>query len=442
MSESSLKMLASKLNRCCIEGIVVSERTEHITLANLSADLAREIAGSFQEVGWTLSVYDGADSACEIPDIMEALCPYRVSVQKPSCASGEILFLSTAGFRDWLNSPTKADLVVVVGLDEIISTESTQFVPYGASRDPRRGSVSFCNPRKLVREYSSKRKVPQSIECWLLSDPASWGESVQFKLWASYSTRAILLSLANEIDEETESYVFKGTPRLALKMLKSDFELETSLDEKNFENLQAAGRWVYESDREAEVRHTLFSSELARNGVGKTDAVACIKESSAEALDGAKIAYQMLVAKMSADNLKALADLRKALIEEMSKIGDASRQVAQAVASALWAVLGAVAARITVETPFILIVPILMIACIYVWTVIYTGLKFIAFQEDRQGVWRTQIYSFLSKSDFKEMVLDPSGKAASSFKIAAKICGFATTLISIGIGFIMIKAHK
>jgi len=428
MTASSLRTLASALDSLAADGSFVHETTDGIIVSELSATLAREVSRGFAKVAWQCVVFDGAGTEAGPDDIDDDFGPYRVTAQKPPQRADEILLLTASGFRDWLAGPAQANIVVVVGLDEVIATEGTQFVPVEASAAGVANIVTLRSPRTLVREYEAQRVVPQSIGRWLLLDSEDWHESDRFRLWAEHAIRAILLSLANEIDQNAGALVFKGPPRLVLPMPAANADLVADLGRQGFGDLQAAGRWVYELEREAETRYTLFATELARTGGNQADTIRCVKENVGFALEGAKIAYQMSLAKVSADNLKALADLRKAVTDETGKITDATRQVVTAVASALAIGIALIAARVAANAPSLLIVAVMAIVCAYIFVVIYSGHNFAALQRELRDVWRNQIYRFLSEEDYTKLVVQPSRDAERILKVVSWAGGIAVAI--------------
>ncbi|MCP8883593.1 hypothetical protein NIM87_08790 [Devosia sp. XJ19-1] len=116
----------------------------------------------------------------------------------------------------------------------------------------------------------------------------------------------------------------------------------------------------------------------------------------------------MSVAKVSADNLKALADLRKAVTDETGKIADAVRQVVGAIASALAIGIGLIAARVAANAPGPLVLAVMVVVAAYIFVVIYSGHKFAALQRGLRDMWRSQIYRFLSQDEYQKLVIQPS----------------------------------
>lgn len=427
MTVSSLRTLASELDKLVEGGVFVHEGADTIIVSELSAKAARQVSRSLAAAAWHGLIFDGAGTETALDDITDDFGPYRISAQKPVRQEGEVLLLTASGFHDWLVGSRYAKTVMVVGLETEIATEETKFLPAEAE------SFSFDviplrSPRMLVREYGAERIVPHSIGRWLLSDPKTWhDDDLRFRLWAEHAFRAILPSLSNEIDQNTGAYIFKGPPRLTLSKPEAVVNICIDLGRQGFGDLQAAARWVYELEREVETRHTLLATEIARTG-SQADTIKCVKENIGFALEGAKIVYQMSLAKVSADNLKALADLRKAVTDETAKITDATRQVVTAVASALAIGIGLITARVVANAPSPLIVAVMTIVCAYIFVVIYSGHKFAALQRDLRDMWRNQLYRFLSEDDYGKMVVKPGRDADHVLRVVSCVGGGAVAL--------------
>lgn len=105
-------------------------------------------------------------------------------------------------------------------------------------------------------------------------------------------------------------------------------------------HLTEAAHWVFLSGTDIEARHLLFSGELARASRPQQDLATTLEQ----ALEAAKAAYEAHVQSSSRETLKALADLRKTVIDETQKVA----QRAQDLAATLWRDLAVSAA------PFIL----------------------------------------------------------------------------------------
>jgi hypothetical protein len=190
-------------------------------------------------------------------------------------------------------------------------------------------------------------------------------------------------------------YHFRGPPSQICAF--ADGELATLAP-----GLFAGTEWVFGAGLDVDVRHLLLANEWAR--AYRPDSLPGL---STRALDSAKAAYNAYVKSSSRETLKALADLRKAVLEETQKVS----QRAQDLAGALWKDL------LVASTPFL--VKILSDAA-NIWTnYVAGGLSFAAAiflefsywmqthinaraflrQQDSRQVWRAALTTALSQED-------------------------------------------
>jgi hypothetical protein len=422
------------LDKLTDNGALVHETTVALIVSELSAPATREAAKAFAVQSWQYVLRDSADTETELGDVTDEFGPYRITANKPEDAISRHLILTASGFRDWLSNEVDpvAMAVTVVGLNHEFSTETTRFLPAEIEYNGKSQTPWLRSPRTLVREYTSERIVPKSIGRWLLiSSECSEPQDAHFRLWAEFAIRSLVLSLPNEIDQDSGAVVFKGPPRVSLAPPGTDGTSLTSLGNVSFRDLQAAVKWVYELDREAETRHTLFACEFARTGDRHVGTMDYLRANVGVALEGAKIAHQMAVAKVSADNLKALADLRKAVTDETAKLTDATRQVVAAVAAALSVGLALIAARVTANAPAWLVISVMVVVCAYIFAVIYSGYSFARIQRNLRDVWRNQIYKFLPTGEYDRLVVNPGNDAERILKVVSWVGGTTVTVILI-----------
>lgn len=427
MTGLSLRTLASKLDELAVAGGLVYESVDGLVISQLSAQSAQQAAHILMEHGWPVVLRDGADTELDAADATPAFGPFRLSTQKPT---GERpVILTSTGFRDWLETEGHTPVVTVVGLRSEIRTESMLLLPEEASTAQYDPSAPMRSPRTTVREYASTRLAPVSIGRWLMT-PSNLPQSPddRFVMWANFATRSLMLSLANEIDHNG-AMVFKGPPRLNVPVPATGISLFDELGPAAFLDLQASARWVYELDREVDNRHTLFATEFARTGGTAASAATCFRDNAGVALEGAKIAHQMAVSKVSAENLKALADLRKAVTDETGKLTDAARQVVTAVATALGVGIGLIAARVTANAPGWLVISVMVVVGVYMFAVIYSGQRFAKLQRGLRDVWRGQLYRFLSQDEYQNLVVQPGRDAEHVFKVVSWVGGITVAVL-------------
>jgi hypothetical protein len=196
-----------------------------------------------------------------------------------------------------------------------------------------------------------------------------------------------------------------------------------------FGELQQLMAWVFEVEREAEMRHLLAAAEIVQSGGTETDALACLAKFARSALDGARIAYQLSLADVSKDSLKLLGDLRSAVTEEIGKLTDQTRQLVAAVTGALAVGIGLLAARLTTLAPPLLLIAVMVIVAAHIALTIWAGRRFIKLQGALRNDWQPRLYRFLPSADYERMVTGPVQRAEGAFKISAWWGGLLTAAL-------------
>lgn len=428
MSEIALAELLDQLSEEKLAFIAESEFD--VTISNLNVDATKRVLEACTQLNLTDTAYDEEGSEWTIESISNAFEPFRVSFQKPT-TEGVLRLLTNAGFKTHLEAGHSAVRWEVARLSRPYRTLGRLYSGWGSTEDfiP---APETKNPRSLVREFSGQRIVCSDIRPWLLSDdfleiPANSA----FSLWANIAVFAILRALSDEIDSEDQSLKFKGPPRLSMALPEAGHDCLTPLGVPGFQALQQAGRWVFESKQEAEMRHILLATELARSGSNNSDALNCVKAQIASTLEAAKIAYQMALSDLSRDTLKAMADLRKAITEETAKVVDATRQIITALASALAVGLGLVMARFTIGTDPWLLIGVMVVVAAYVAANIASGWQFMSLQRGLRNDWRPRLYRFIPDDEYQRLVGAPAQRAERTLKAAAIIGGLAVAILTV-----------
>ncbi len=128
-----------------------------------------------------------------------------------------------------------------------------------------------------------------------------------------------------------------------------------------------------------------------------------------------------------------MSDLRKAVSDEATKLSDTTRQLATAVAGALFGGIALIVARLTVPTPgaplSVAIALIGIVLALYVAAMIVTGWTFMKLQGDLRSEWRSRLYRFVPESDYQALVETPAKSAEDGFKTAAWISIVMTGLL-------------
>lgn len=436
---SEIKLAAAIDRLVAANEAFVAETPERVTLSQLSLPSANELRALILQAGLIALVYDGANEDWSNRDLVEAYAPYRITFAKPAASENELLVLTNTGFSAFLRNENPAAVWRIALLGASIFTEGRTYTSW-ADKAPAPVAAKKKSPRSLVREASGNRIVPQTVAPWTLVDSSFVPQSEAAVLWANASIAACLRSLADDIDSESGELKFKGPPRLTFKLHDQPNKYFVELGSAGFAALHLATAWVFENEREAEVRHILFACEVARSNGAADNELPLFGGNLMPALDGAKIAYQMSIAELGKDTLKSLADLRKSVTEDTSKVTEGTRQVAAAVAGALALGFGLIAARLSTATPRWLLITVMFIVVFYVTAIIFSGYDFIRLQRSIRKQWQSRLYRFLSPAEYELMVATPTAHAERTFKVTACVGGVAVGLLMIAIIFDWVAA--
>ena len=408
---------------------LITETNAVLVAARLSAQDTVTLIGLASALAWTVTIEDRSGDYVQLNDIDDDFGPFKVLVTKPLARDGIDAIVTNTGFVDWLSRAPASPVVQVARLTRAIETMTVRMAPWGddASFVP---TLFSANPRKVVREFGGHRVVPDHLGPWAMADISSiLPEDEAAKLWMSIAAKMLMMAMANELEDE-RTLVLKGPPLAKYTLPAPGAQ---TFDPDVFRHLQEAARWVFEFTQEMETKHALMAAELARTNVGSGDAFALFAAGTKSGLEGAKIAYQLGLHKISMDSLKAMADLRKAVADEATKLADATRQIAAAVATALFAGVGVITARLTVPLngPVVTtaVVVLAVVLCMYVGAVILSGWQFVRIQSDLREQWRSKLYRFLPKDDYDALVSKPAAQAELGFKTAAWIGGVLATVL-------------
>ncbi|MCO6415685.1 hypothetical protein JYK14_05765 [Siccirubricoccus sp. KC 17139] len=439
---SSLSAMAEEVDGWAeAKAALVTETDDALVVDRLNADHAIRLCQLLQAEGWPFVLEDETQSHSRVEDISQDFEPYRIRADKPDAPANVSLIVTNAGLSDWLRRAPSAPVAHVARIKAPFVTRAVRFTFWG-DRSPFEPTPLSADPRRIVREATEIRRVPGDLSPWLLNDPNTeldWS-CLTLRTWAELAAIALIHALASEI--EAGGYlVFRGPPILRLRIAERNSEM---LGRPGFADVQRAAHWVYDNEREAENRHGLYAAEMARTAVQGSDAGSVFKKAAAPALEGAKIAYQLGISQLSRDSLKAMADLRKAVSDEAAKLSDTTRQLASAAATATFAGIGVITARLTVpfgnEIVAAAVIVLGIILSAYIAAVIVSSYQFVLLQRGLRLQWRDKLYRFLPDHEYDVMVSGPAEKAERVFKISAWISGLLAFVLLIVVVVIATQA--
>lgn len=422
--------LAETVDRLVAErhAFVVESETA-VTVSGLDSANCEALMQRVHVLRWTFTIYDSAGTQWTDPTLEAAFGPFRLVIVKPVAETGTLRLLTNGGFAHWLQQGHEAPCWQVAGLTTTISTLLRRLEPWVETPGPAQPAPAAKSPRSLVREYTTVRLVPDDVRPWLataISFPDVVLESPAAQVWVQASTQALLRTLPDEIDPIDGGLRFRGPPRLALAIPASPI----NFDRATFDALQRAVAWVFEHEREAEMRHILLAAELARSASEAMDTTLFLKEHLTNALEAAQLGYQVALADTTREALKLLSDLRKAVVDETGKLNDISRQLAVSVAGALATCVGLVVARVTADTPLWLNAVVATVVILYVAMTIGSGLHYVFLQRRLRTEWQPKLYRFLPTREYSQLVAGPIGRAERGFFWVAWVGGIAVTIIA------------
>lgn len=426
----SVANLAARLDRLDGVGCFVSEGEAVVTVANLSMADAASVSADCAELGWAVSVEDAAATVWAVDELDEAFAPFTLVIEKPVGREGLLRLLTNVGLVEWLARDDDRRSWQLGRLGSGFETLGIHFTPWDQDgTDPVEPSGAR-NAMRLVRQATGSREVPSSMNRWLLADRDRFPEKDDAAgAWAAVAARKLALALPDEIDVERQILRFKGPPRLELRLPPAGTDMFTTLGRPGFLALQEAIDWIFEVEREAEMRHMLLATEFARCGGTGDAADAFLKENSADALAGAKTAYQVHLAGLSSDALKTLSELRKSVSDDTAKVADGTRQITTAVAGALAIGAGLVAARLAGSVNPLAVRIALALAAVYVAITIVSGVMFTLLQRRVRRAWQPRLYRFLSKADYESLVGGPARSAERALWISSALGAIAVVLM-------------
>ncbi len=419
---SPTRRLAESLDDWSLQGrALITETPTDVVVGGLSVDDARALVDQLVALAWPHSIEDGTGAPVGHHDIEPDLDPYRVKAAKPPVIAGHETVLTNAGLMDWLSRHPAQPVLEVCRLDRAFDTLAVRFAPWGDTQEFVPETLNV-DPRSFVKEIGALRKVPGDLSTSILRPSQQIDlENSSTIAWANHAAHSLAISLCNEF-EHPNTLLYKGPP---IARYQTNDRMASAIDHKGFEALQDCARWVFSLAREAETRHILLTAELSRFRPTSDEASDLLSLAASPALEGAKIAHELGLNKISSDSLKALSDLRKAVSDEAAKLGDSTRQLASAVTGALFGGIGLIAARLTLADDSAVVAGAVLIIGIvlffYVKSIVSTGRQFVEIQRELREQWRDRLYRFLPEPEYKKMVTEPAEKVEAAFHSAARI---------------------
>jgi hypothetical protein len=357
---------------------------------------------------------------------------FRVTLRKtvePGCLR-LLMSASVAGLPDAVAA------AVVVRVADMIAAQG--FVTLGARFEPWTtdpvaafaAAAALPDPRGIVKDFTPSRTVPSDVRPWLLvTGPTRDGAA--YRAWSMMATERLMACIADEVslDDRQVRFHFAGPPRSVVTPTVDQLS-------RMSDGVQAAARWVYAEGRDAEPRHLLLSTEWARALAGGQ-----VDEVAERSLSSARTAYVAFVRSSSKETLKALAELRKGVVDETQK----ASQRAQDLAGGLWKDLAIASA------PFVLkVLPDSAragtsgVSVLLAWGaaafLVYSFLvqthinrRYFRTQRDGRLAWRSALGTILSASELEEFGEKPIRDSIRDYRFVRRVVGAIYAILVVGL---------
>lgn len=429
----SVASLAQQLDALDAGEAFVTEGEDVVTVSNVPTADSVDLVRLCREIGWAVRIEDREENAWPLDDLDDEYAPFTVIINKPAGPVGVLRLLTNIGLAEWLEREDERHIWQVARLETAFQTYAVTFAPWDSDGPAPYEGGEPRSARRLVREVTTARAVPESLNRWLLVEKDTFPiDAPAARTWGEIAAHRLMLVLPNELDSERNLLRFKGPPRLDLRIVAPGVDVLPVLKLDGFLALQEAVDWVFELEREAEMRHILLAAEIARSGGIGDAAPEFVRDNVADALAGAKTAYQIQLSGISSDALKTLSELRKSVSDDTAKVAEGTRQIITAVAGALAVGVGLVAARLSGTVNPALVKVILLLAATYVAITILSGVAFTVLQRKVRKAWQPRLYRFLTNADYEVLVGGPA-RTAERALWGASVLGFlAIVLMMLG----------
>lgn len=377
---------------------------------------------------WSISIRDGEFS--EISTDAIANEDVTLVIKKP--IGGRIFFASLAGFSAALEDKalTLASELLVLSSFNGFKTRGFSVLPWDGEPLPGLPCLEpdsdAIDPRKGVVRDLTGNTVPADPYRWILVGHDGGGEP--WNIWKTLATKNLATLLVSDVWKEDTTKVSINGAR------KRTFSLgEKCQDSNAYSKICQAADWILVK-QDTEARHEVLVRRLSSivrdsdsNGVAEWLTV--LPESLQEALDGARLDHRAYVRSKSAETVKAMADLRKAVGEDVSRIVERIHRLSAGFVIGLAALATGLGVRLTLLTSqkntwavagIIFCCVVLAITWASIVLQHHVSSKSLVNELRNMRRWHKNIHIALTRSDYRELALHPVLDAIRLYKKTAK----------------------
>lgn len=405
-----------------ISGHVSPEKSDAFKLA------FNDFVGKKSE-GWSVSIRDGEFSEIAIDAVANE--DVTLVIKKP--VGGRVFFASLAGFSSALDdkSLTLSSELLVLSFFAGFKTKGFSVLPWDGELLPSlpcsEPSSDAIDPRKGVVRDLTGNTVPADPYRWILVGESGSGEP--WSIWKAKATRNLATLLVSDVWKEDTTRVSLNGSR------KRIFSLgEKCQDDNAYAKVCQAADWLLVK-QDAEARHEVLVRRLSAvvrdsNSNDDLDWLAVLPEFLQEALDGARLDHRAYVRSKSAETVKAMADLRKAVGEDVSRIVERVHRLSTGFVIGLAALATGLGVRLTLLTSqkntwaaagLIFCLVVLAITWASISLQRHVSSKSLVNELRNMRRWHKNVHTALTRSDYRELALHPVLDAVRLYKKTARV---------------------
>lgn len=363
------------------------------------------------------------------------------TVNKKSC-DNTLVFFTEDGLRSFMMSGVDSHLystIYVFKKFTAFASRTTWFLPWNEpAPKPIEDWGGLFDPRKLSRDLTGKSLVPSDIRPWILFRGDQLENSSVFIGWKEAAIKFLSCSMCSELELRSGMLYFcsKGEKSRSIPFVENKFSGGNS-----FDVVHKCAEWIFEKKEEAESKHAFLNYHVAINFRGGDEwPEASLIECS---FVDAQQAYRLHLQKTSKELLRSLADLRKSLYDEVSRVS----QNTTGLISNLWRDFAlaaiSVALNITQKSAslgeanlrMLTYGTVLYLLSSYLITILANS-SFARIGNNNRKTWHAKVYAFLDTDDYNKLVRDPIEAGLFVYRVVAYAVGLAyliTILILINI---------
>lgn len=351
-----------------------------------------------------------------------------------------VVFFTTEGLFSSLKSDIvqKSSRVFLFFEFPEFSSRRCKFQTWSPSDEDISPNENLTDPRKFIRDSTGGGLI-EYLEFWVLKSPPRINHDF-YQKWLEAAAPYTSFIFCSEIwkKESSLNLVFTGPQKLEIPYTANN---KTPLS-ANLKIMEAAN-WILDIEREVDIRHNFLSSRIASERFRKTESwLDLLNRIISRAFENAKNDYKAHLHSKSSETLKAIADLRKSIAEETSKIIERTHTLTSTLFRDIAIAIGTVSIKIltakdgdTISTLLLLFSAAWLGASLFITT--KTNHAYIISLIKSRYLWSKKVNSLIPISEFKELSARPFREAISAYN---KSRTYATIIYTSTIAFMLLLA--